>query len=228
MANFETHWRVGLGAAICSAVAFNLLDIISPRQVPILIGAGVIASIVPDIDSDTSRPLRIIFGGLAILLPPILIWRIPWLYASLLRVLVFWALSFYMIYSPIKWLFKRKTRHRGIIHSIPAAIIYGGIAFSLVHYEAHDRRLQFAVGLSSIIGFLVHLTLDEIWAVDFNGVTFKKKRSFGTALCWSGKTRWLTFKLYFTLALISWTCWRQWVGHPVIPPQLQEWMDTLL
>ena len=217
MANFETHWRIGLGSTIIGTLMASWLHFTDPKHIPFLVLAGLIGAIAPDIDSDTGRPLRIIFGGLAVVLPPLLLWRIPWLHAGAERALLFWAFSLYLILRPSKWLFKRFTKHRGVIHSIPAAFIFGEGVFLLAHYERATPRFQLAIGLIGCLGYLTHLILDEIWAVDFNGVRLRKKRSFGTALCLKDRSRRKTFLLYLILFLLGRTCWVQWYQIDWIP-----------
>ena len=220
MADFENHWKFGLGSTIAGTFVANWFHYAHPKQLPFLVLAGLVGAIAPDIDSDTGRPLRIIFGGLAVILPPILLWRTPWLHQGIERAVLFWALSFYLIIKPAKWLFKTFTKHRGVFHSIPAALIFGESIFLLAHYENVSPKLQLSMGLMGTLGYLTHLILDEIWAVDFNGVRFKKKRSFGTALCWTDSSPKRTMILYLILLILGWICWAQWHGLDLIPPNL--------
>ena len=224
MANFETHWKIGLGSTLVSTLVANWLHFTDPKHIPFLVLAGLIGAIAPDIDSDTGRPLRIIFGGLAVVIPPLLLWRIPWLHAGAERALLFWGCSCYLILKPSKWLFKKFTKHRGVIHSIPAAFIFGEGVFLLAHYEQATPRFQLAIGLVGSIGYLTHLLLDEIWAVDFNGTQLRKKRSFGTALCWKDRSRRKTGLLYLALFLLGRTCWAQWYQQEWIPPFLSIYL----
>ena len=227
MADFETHWKIGLGSTLGGTLVASWLHFTDPRHIPFLVLAGLIGAIAPDIDSDTGRPLRIIFGGLAIVLPPLLLWRIPWLHAGAERALLFWGFSFYLIIKPSKYLFKKFTKHRGVIHSIPAAVIFGEGIFLLAHYEKASPRFQLAIGLIGCLGYLTHLLLDEIWAVDFNGVQLRKKRSFGTALCWRDRSRFKTILLYLVLLILGRICWSQWYQTDWVPQEVYEKMQTV-
>lgn len=73
-------------------------------------------------------------------------------------------------------IFKEITVHRGLFHTIPAMIAAGAGLYLILEGE---YRLWAAMGLT--LGGLTHLTLDEIFAVDWSGKRLKK--SFGTALC---------------------------------------------
>src|SRR5437763_1772226 len=62
---------------------------------------------------------------------------------------------------------KSYTRHRGMFHSIPAALIFAELAYLACESDTSSIRLLKAGGV--MIGFLSHLILDEIWAVQFSG-----------------------------------------------------------
>lgn len=220
MASFERHWQIGLGASVGGALIASWLGLCPPKLLPILVGIGWVGSIAPDVDSDSSRPLRLIFNGLAALMPPVLLWRVEWLHANAERAMLFWAVGAALIHWPVRLFFKHFTRHRGIIHSVPAALIFGGHCFLLAYHEDAARPFMWAAGGVGTIGYLTHLALDELWAVDFNGSKIKKKRSFGTAMSWFGATRLQTLWLYGLLAITWWACWRLWVREPFIPSAL--------
>ena len=76
-------------------------------------------------------------------------------------------------------LVKRFTVHRGLIHSIPFAVLCGEIAFLLVPGTTPARTLK-AIALA--LGMLSHLLLDEIFSLQTTSGTLKVKKSFGTAL----------------------------------------------
>lgn len=232
MADFKTHWQVGLGASVAGALTVSSLGFASPQMLPLLIAVGWIGSIAPDLDSDTGRPLRLIFGGLSFILPSALLWRIPWLHESPERAVLFLGLSVYAIHSPARWLFKTFTKHRGAIHSVPAALIFGGLCFLLAYHEDARRPLMWAVGALGSLGYLTHLILDELWSVDFNGTKLTVKRSFGSALSLRTGSTIKTSALYLTMALVWWACYRLWARLPFIPEALvelwSEWSEAPL
>ena len=74
---------------------------------------------------------------------------------------------------------RRCSVHRGMFHSIPAMLIFGLLIY--LEYQGEMRtRLLLAGGV--MIGFLSHLVLDEIYAVDFNGVRLRLNQFAGSAL----------------------------------------------
>jgi hypothetical protein len=77
--------------------------------------------------------------------------------------------------------FTHYTAHRGIWHSILAAVLFTAVmvaTLSAVFGKAPST--SWLGGLFMFCGYLVHLTLDEIYAIDLHGRRVKK--SFGTAL----------------------------------------------
>nr|WP_305907818.1 hypothetical protein [Methylomarinum sp. Ch1-1]MDP4520599.1 hypothetical protein [Methylomarinum sp. Ch1-1] len=70
--------------------------------------------------------------------------------------------------------------HRGVFHSLLAAFFFGLLTTCGSHYILGWNILQsWLNGLFLVIGFVVHLCLDELFSVDLaNG---RMKKSFGTA-----------------------------------------------
>lgn len=209
-----------------SAIAFVSYGWATPRQLPLLVGVGWVGSMLPDIDSDTSKPQRLIFGSLSILLPALLIYRINWLHRSVLSVGVFWVLSALFILYPLKSIYQHFTKHRGLYHSVPAAFIYGALCGAFAHHEDAKFGLQVAIAGTATLGYLTHLILDEMWAIDFNGRLPSRKRSFGTALSWRGKSKSETQFLYLItfLALRLWWC--RIYDTPFIPEDLNTILEA--
>ncbi len=77
--------------------------------------------------------------------------------------------------------FHKLAHHRGIWHSILAAL-FCAVATAVVFANVFDRHAGVAwlAGGFMFIGYLVHLTLDEIYSVDV--MDTRIKASFGTAM----------------------------------------------
>ena len=217
MADFNNHWRFGLVTSTASAMALSWFQLYDTRLLPLLVIIGWVGSIVPDIDSDTSRPRKLIFDGLCLILPPALIYRIPLLHSNPVYAVGAWAVMTMIILKPLKWSFKRYSKHRGVFHSIPAALIYGMMCTLLAVHELAPKPLQLSILIVGVIGFLTHLLLDELWAVDFNGKLPSRKRSFGTALTWGGRSAWANYLLYFVLLISIRAYWSSWYNEPFLP-----------
>src|SRR5690348_4789180 len=66
MANFTTHIGVGTVAAGALATLTLAADVIAPENLIAVTMAGVLGSVLPDIDLKESRPSRAMFAGLAV------------------------------------------------------------------------------------------------------------------------------------------------------------------
>jgi hypothetical protein len=176
MASFRQH------TSISAVLAFLLLPVslfILSATLSVSLLASLwcwFAGMMPDIDSDTGRPLDLIFGQLMACLPLLVIAQLPEGVALSTVTLVFVAV-YYIIKHPIRRLFEKYTVHRGVFHSVPMSFLTG-----LLVTIAYRREGSFAwlIGGAVILGYLSHLALDEIFSIDLLRV--RVKRSFGTAL----------------------------------------------
>jgi hypothetical protein len=136
--------------------------------------------VLPDIDLKDSRPSRAMFAGLAIFFS----FAVLCASAESLSVGVLWILwlgTLAFVRYGLHTAFHHLAVHRGIWHSILAAL-FCAAATTLVFGYGLDRHAGVAwlAGGFMLIGYLVHLTLDEIYSVDV--MDTRLKQSFGTAL----------------------------------------------
>ena len=68
MANFTTHIAVGTVVSGGLATLTLAADVMAPEDLVAITLAGVLGSVLPDIDLKDSRPSRALFSGLAIFL----------------------------------------------------------------------------------------------------------------------------------------------------------------
>ncbi len=179
MADFKGHM---MGAAVVSGVlatGMTMTGIATDKAVMGYFFLGVIGGLLPDIDSDTSIPIRIAFNVLTVVAGFLLVFHYAQRY-SLVELTLLWVACFMLIRYGIFSLFTYITVHRGLFHSIPAGAVFGLIT-TLLAYRFFDSTALHAwiCGLFIFLGFLVHLLLDEIYSVDLAGMQIK--RSFGTA-----------------------------------------------
>jgi membrane-bound metal-dependent hydrolase YbcI (DUF457 family) len=98
-------------------------------------------------------------------------------------------------------IFKRYTVHRGMWHSIPAAAICGLLAFLIA--SGPDLEVRLYKSAAVVLGFMVHLALDEIWSLEMRGGRFRIKKSFGTAIkFWSTRSMWANVSTYGKLVIL--------------------------
>ncbi|MGE5155522.1 MAG: metal-dependent hydrolase [Bdellovibrio bacteriovorus] len=180
MANFQTHLYGGVLASGGAVLALHGAGLVTEGQTLMLFGLGVVGSLLPDIDADASAPVRAFFGVLGAVLA--FAWTLPlvgrygpWQLALL------WMGLFAAVRVLLCEAFARLTVHRGIWHSLLAALFAALAAVNLLHWVlGQAAQVAWTGGLMVGVGYLTHLVLDEAFGVDLLGV--RTKRSFGTAL----------------------------------------------
>lgn len=180
MADFNTHIFgaaaiVSLGATCCTKLLS--LDMTDGLMLTV---SGMIGGVLPDIDLKQSQPSRALFSVLGV------ISAMAWIFANteLNTGIELWlggVVVYLLVRFPMWWMFHTVTTHRGTLHSIIAAIMAGVLMCAIAwQYLETDELQSWLLGIFMTLGYLIHLTLDEIYSVDFTGVRIR--RSFGSAL----------------------------------------------
>ncbi|MCC7251305.1 metal-dependent hydrolase [Hyphomicrobium sp.] len=180
MANFTTHIAVGTVVSGSLATLTLAADVIAPENLIPITLAGVLGSVLPDIDLKESRPSRALFGGLALFFSFAVLFTVADRY-SIAELWLLWLGTLVLVRYGLHAIFHNLAVHRGTWHSLIAAL-FSAAATAVVFGNVMDRHAGvawLAAGFM-LIGFLVHLTLDEIYAVDIEDK--RLKTSFGTAL----------------------------------------------
>jgi len=212
MANYKTHKNIGilsaaiaLGGVTTLNTELNYFNINNASMVVFFLLA-VIGSLLPDVDLKISKPTKILRSALAIFITVLYILNISIIVDLLDKVLANTQLIDYssyiaygsalvipylLSYTTLK-IIQGLTYHRGIIHSVPFAVLFslgiiallssggnnGMIDFKILSFDL-STDINFVV-LGFFLGFITHLILDEAFSVDFRNR--KMKKSFGTAL----------------------------------------------
>ncbi len=180
MANFATH--IGVGTIVSGALATITLaaDVIAPENLVAVTLAGVLGSVLPDIDLKDSRASRALFSGLAVFFSFCVLFMNAAQY-SIAELWLLWLGSFLLVRYAAEALFHRFSYHRGIWHSIVAGFFWWFLTAIVFHYVlgTHEGVAWLAGGFM-FIGYLTHLLLDEIYSVNLLGQ--RLKRSFGSAM----------------------------------------------
>ncbi|HEX2842484.1 metal-dependent hydrolase [Hyphomicrobium sp.] len=180
MANFTTHIAVGTVVAGTLATLTLAADVIATENLIPITMAGVLGSVLPDIDLKDSRPSRAMFSGLAIFFSFAVLFSAADR-LSIAELWILWLGTLLLVRYGLHTIFHNLAVHRGIWHSIVAAL-FCAAATAVVFGHVLDRHsgvAWLAAGFM-LIGYLVHLTLDEIYSVDVMDTRIKS--SFGTAL----------------------------------------------
>ncbi len=179
MASFEQHINGAVIATGIIIVPLHTASIIDITQSLIVLSLGIIGGVLPDLDSDNSKPIQIFFKIISIFLPLIIILSIP-NNLSLFYLIGYWLISIFILRLTLFQLFISFTTHRGIFHSIPMGVVFAQITM-LIFYKVFYFNITFSTiaGIFLLFGFLIHLLLDEFVSINVLGVRMKK--SFGTA-----------------------------------------------
>lgn len=179
MANFTTHIAVGTVVSGALATLTLAADVVAPENLVAVTMAGVLGSVLPDIDLKDSRPSRAMFSGLAVFFSFIVLFT----FAHRLSVAELWILwlgTLFLVRYVVFLIFHRMSYHRGIYHSILAALFFAFLTAAVFRLLDRPDGVAWLAGGFMFIGYLVHLTLDEIYSVDV--MDTRVKASFGTAL----------------------------------------------
>ncbi len=192
-------------------------------------GLTAIGGMLPDLDSDSGIPAREMFGLAAVFVPLLLVHRLQSFQLTPEQLLVVLAAIYFGVRYGVSEIFRRVTVHRGMFHSVPAMIIAGLAVFLMYHQPAtaaptspstsslavipeHPlvadelrKRLYFAAG--TMIGFLSHLVLDELFAVNLMGVVPKFNQFAGSALKLKSDSWSATLFTYAILCVLGYMAW---------------------
>ena len=180
MANFTTHIAVGTIVSGALATLTLAADVIAPENLVAVTMAGVLGSVLPDIDLKDSRPSRALFSGLAIFLSFCVLFAVAYKY-SIAEMWLLWLGSFVLFRYGGEAVFHRFSYHRGIWHSILAGLLFWFLS-AIVFKQVLGRQegVAWHAGGFLFVGYITHLILDEISSVDVMDTRFKA--SFGSAL----------------------------------------------
>jgi membrane-bound metal-dependent hydrolase YbcI (DUF457 family) len=208
MAGFKTHITVSTGLGLAGGAAAY-----AGFGVPLdqcLLGAGLcsVSGMLPDIDSDSGVPLRESLAFGAAVVPMLLVERLRNMGLSTDGIVLVASGIYLAIRFGFGEFLRRYTVHRGMFHSIPAAVIFAELAFLMCDCPQTSHRL-FKAG-AVLAGIMSHLVLDEIWAIDLKHGRLKK--SFGTALKLFSGSHFANVSTYGKLILLTMLC----VGEPTL------------
>lgn len=200
MANFHTH--IGFSTTLGFGYAGLGYLFGAPAESAVLAGGlcGV-SGMLPDIDSDKGIPLRETMAFAAAVVPLLTVDRMQALGLTYEWIALAGAAMYLVIRFGAAKLLAKYTVHRGMFHSIPAALVFAGLAFLVT--GCSNLNIRYYKAGAVLLGYLSHLVLDEIYSVEFSRGRFRLKRSFGTALKWWGRSLWANISTYAKLILVS-------------------------
>lgn len=180
MANFTTHIAVGTVVSGALATLTLAADVVAPQNLVAVTLAGALGSVLPDIDLKDSRPSRAMFAGLAIFASFAVLFNAA-TELSIAELWLLWLGTLILVRYGLHSIFHRLSVHRGIWHSILAAA-FCSVTTAIVfrHLLGKPDGVSWLAAVFMFVGYITHLTLDEIYSVDV--MDTRLKSSFGTAL----------------------------------------------
>ena len=194
MADFKAHTSVGTLWGLLLGIVSVISDFCSLIGGIVILFLAATSSAAPDIDSDTGRPRELVLSFLGIAIPIVLLFNISDSTSSE-NILAATLISFFLVRYILGYLLAKFTVHRGLWHSIPAAVLCSEITYLLFFDLPVKVRLLYV--LSVLGGFISHLLLDEMYSVKV--LALDTKRSFGTALKFTGPSKIQTTLLYLLI-----------------------------
>jgi membrane-bound metal-dependent hydrolase YbcI (DUF457 family) len=218
MAGFRTHLGVatacgvGYGAAAVNPLGFH------PEAGMLAAGLTAVGGMLPDLDSDSGKPVKELFALAGAVVPLLLLPRLYQMDMSHEGMLAFLVMCYAFVRYGLAWALKRVTVHRGMFHSLPAMLIAGLVVY--LAYGSPDRAVRLLLAGGVMLGFLSHLVLDEVYSVDFNGVRLKLKTSAGSALklfspSFVGTT--VCYTVLGALLVLAYTDYKMATGRELFP-----------
>ncbi|RMG93137.1 MAG: hydrolase [Zetaproteobacteria bacterium] len=210
MANFSVHIGVAGALSLAAAGACIQQGLVDHGEATVLIALGTVAGVLPDVDSDHSISVRMVFGFLGFALAAAIVFL--FLDQQPLGWLLGWAaLAAVFMRHVVYPAFAHLTIHRGLFHSIPAALLAGLATAALTLGALHWPPMLswLAAGFVSG-GYLLHLVLDELYSVNLAG--HRLKSSFGSAMTLFSLREWRGYLALYLALLLVWF----WIPHPPI------------
>ena len=202
MAGFKTHLAGGIASGTGLSLMGHSLAGLSPMQTGAIFVVGTAAGLLPDLDSDSGKPLAFLFQLVSILVPSLLFTRAAQRFGTSPEFLIcYFTLAYLFINFVVCAAIKKLTVHRGIMHSLPFALLCGGIGYLLFLPSSRDMGLM--GGSAVLTGCLVHLLLDEFSSFELKlGFIPFPKRSSGTAFKLASDSIPATVSVYLLLCIV--------------------------
>ena len=203
MAKYESHVTFSTVAGIAYGLVGMLMLDIYPEHCILALAMIVIAGILPDIDHKNGAVAKEV-GTLISAVCPILILKfLPGIKAGGMTRIALVVIACYLFTRVfIVRLLQNITVERGMLHSIPAAIVIFEVVY-LVFYDLYwTDRLY--VATAAFAGFFFHLLLDASSNVDIVGSALGEGKKKTPALKFFGNDTPATVAVYLCMATLGW------------------------
>ncbi|QWR77728.1 metal-dependent hydrolase [Candidatus Magnetomonas plexicatena] len=205
MPGFKEHLTFGLITGVAVSLPAVTMHYVKNSLALPIIACTSVGALIADFDSESSVPFHVassVFAAITGVFVFLYLKRTTPEIGDLLIWTVCSVLAAKFLISPI---IKKMTTHRGIWHSIPAAVISFLAAFLLLQRVNMETDSRFYLTLSIGIGYISHLVLDEGKSLfHFKFLIFwSPKKSIGSALKFIGQSKIITLFTYLILVYLA-------------------------
>ena len=219
MAQYQSHVTFStILSAVYVAAGVMLFGIYTEQALL----AGVIlvfAGLLPNVDSGHSESTREFGALLAAVVPIVLLEFIPGLKDGGVSRLALILIGCYLFTRIIVVrMLQSMTVTRGMLHSIPAAIITSEVVYLFFFDLFWKDRLY--VAAAALIGFSSHLLLDGYGNLDLIGKAYGKSQKQTAALKIKAETAGSTIAAYLSIAVLGYFVMKDLyphIGHEIEP-----------
>lgn len=188
---------VGAGYAAAGYAAGDLPPVTCALAATLCGAAGM----VPDLDAGPSEPLRESVALLAAVVPLMMLHRLQQWGLPLDGIVLAGAAIYLLVRFGLGWILANHAVHRGMFHSVPAAVVAGLLTYLAAGGD--DPLHRYFIAGAVVLGFLSHLVLDEIWSATQGMFGPKHKKGFGTALKFHGGEAWANLLTYVLVVALG-------------------------
>ena len=211
MANYREHITVSTLVGLGYGLGTVVLGGFSWVQGALAGWIAAVGGLLPDLDLPTSRPVRELFGLVAVIGPLLVVGpllhlaRVEATSETILLALIVTSLA---VRFGAPELIRVFAKHRGMFHSLPAMLIAAEVVYLAYPNRLVSVRLVMAGAVAA--GFLSHLLLDELYSVQVKNGKLRTKASFGTAVKWAGPRFVPNVLTYAAVMLLSYAVLLEW------------------
>ena len=203
MAGFKAHLAGGIASGAGMSLIGLFLKGLSLTQTGAIFVVGSVGGLLPDLDSDTGKPLAFLSQLVSILIPSVLFIKAARIGGDSPEFLIcYFTISYLLINYVVCSILRQVTVHRGMMHSIPFAFVCGGIGYLL--FVSSGKQMAVLAGVAVFMGCFVHLLLDEVSSFTLKlGFIPVIKKSIGSAFKLRSDSLSATFFIYLILVLVA-------------------------
>jgi hypothetical protein len=223
MAGFRMHIGTSTVCGLAyGGAAYKMLGH-DPQTALLAAGVTAVGGMLPDLDSDSGVPVREMSAFAAAVIPMLALPRLAQSGISTEGIFAAMGIAYFLVRFGGAWFVRTISVHRGMFHSVPAMLISGLVVY--LAYGSPERSIRLLLSTGVMIGFFSHLLLDEIYAVDFNGISIKLNSFAGSAIKFVSPSFLATTVCYLILGGLMWAAYHDY-EHPLTPGKFELKMPS--